>query len=101
MNRRRPITRKRHYVSEMFFFIYMVLWFGAWYFVMRTGSKIGVVVQVILFIVFFLTQPTGIPFESYEKAMRRRRELEGEICKADVEEASFIKENGNDAASSP
>ena len=72
-----PISRGRYYVTEVLFVVYMLLWFGGWYLIVKTRSKFGVVVTVVLFVLLLISQPTGIPFEPYEKAMRRMAKLRG------------------------
>ena len=68
---RPPLTKTQYYLRETLFVVLMLVWFAAWYFVMKFGSNLGVIIQLILFLLFFFTQPTGVPFEPYEKAMKR------------------------------
>ncbi len=73
---RAPMTKKQYYLRETLFVVLMLAWFSGWYFVMKFGSNLGAIIQVILFLLLFFTQPTGVPFESYEKAMKRMKRLE-------------------------
>ena len=65
------MTKKQYYLRETVYVVLVFVWFAGWYFVMMFGSKLGASIQVILFLVFFFTQPTGLLFEPYEKAMKR------------------------------
>ena len=72
------MTKRQYYLREAVFVVLMCVWFAGWYLVMRFGSNLGAIIQVILFLLFFFTQPTGIPFEPYEKAMKRLEQTRGE-----------------------
>jgi len=70
-----PMSRKRYYITQTLYLCYAVIWLGIWYFVMKSGSGIGAVLQVLLFALFFLTQPSGVLFRPYEDAMKRMLEI--------------------------
>ena len=76
-SRTREWTRTQYYLYECLTFAWFVFLFVVW-FMFVVNSRLPNVLRYALLIVIFFLKPSGwIPFEPYERAMKRMVKLEG------------------------
>ena len=87
----RPVTRwsrKRYYLYQIFSFAWFVFLFWVWYRYIGSERLPAVWRYLILMVILFLKPSGWIPFEPYERAMKRMKRLElrstqSELCSHD------------------